>query len=111
MPNQAATLVNPNAPALQRVRALLALMLRLIVNPDRGAELQRLFAEAEDLLAHHLFELAMSLSGRADLRETHEPTLTWRGGLLTFAIRARPGAMHPHHRIKLSVTHQKCEKN
>ncbi len=102
MANQAASLINPNAPALHRVRALMALMLSLIVNPDRAAELERLFAEAEQLLAHHLFEMAIALSGRADLRATHEPVLEWRGSLLRFGFRLKPGAMHPHHRIMLS---------
>ncbi len=98
----AQNLLNPTAPPLQRVRALIALMLQLLWSPNRAADLEALFAEADDILAQHIFTGAIMLSGRHDLRATHEPYLVWRGATLAFGLRARPAALHPMHRIILA---------
>ncbi len=100
MADTAASLFDPSVPTLQRVRALIALMLRLLLQPDRVAELERLCAETEALLAAHLLQGAIALSGRTDISpETHEAYVIWRGGLMEFGVRAMPGALHPLHRI------------
>lgn len=100
MAETAASLFDPSVPTLQRVRALIALMLRLLLQPDRAAEVERLCAETEALLAAHLLKGAIALSGRTDISgETHEAYVIWRGGLMQFGVRARPGALHPLHRI------------
>ncbi len=102
MANAAETFIDPNAPALQRVRALVALMLQLICNPSRADDIARMCDEAERLLARLLFDAVIQLSGRDDLRATHEPVLRLRGGSFAFGIRENPGAMHPHYCIMLN---------
>lgn len=102
MAETAASFFDPSAPTLQRVRALIALMLGLVFQPDRAAAFDRLCAETEALFAAHLLKCAIALSGRSDIStETHEAYVIWRGGLMEFGIRPRPGALHPLHRIIL----------
>ncbi len=106
MANATDTLINPNAPALQRIRALIALTLQLICTPSRADELARMCDEAEQLLARHLFDLLIRLTGRTDLRATHDLVLRHRGAKLAFALRRKPHTLHPYHRI---IVHRRRE--
>ncbi len=88
-------------PTLDRVRALIALMLQFLEDPTRRLDLERLFAEAEQLLARLTFEAAARIAGRPDLLETHEAYLVSNGRRLDIRVRLKPSALHPHHRIIL----------
>ncbi len=88
-------------PTLDRVRALIALMLQFLEDPTRHLDLERLFAEAEQLLARLTFEAAARIAGRPDLLETHEAYLVSNSRSLDIRVRLKPSALHPHHRIIL----------
>ncbi len=86
-------------PTLDRVRALIALMLQFLEDPARHLELERLFAEAEQLLARLTFEAAARIAGRPDLLETHEAYVVSNRRRFEIGVRLKPSALHPHHRI------------
>ena len=88
-------------PTLDRVRALIALMLQFLEDPTRHLDLERLFAEAEQLLARLTFEAAARIAGRLDLLETHEAYVVSNGRRFDIRVRLKPSALHPHHRIIL----------
>ncbi len=89
-------------PTLDRVRALIALMLQFLEDPTRHIDLERLFAEAEQLLARLTFEAAARIAGRLDLVETHEAYVVRNGRRLDIRVRPKPSALHPHHHIILN---------
>ena len=108
MANATAAFVNPNAPTLERVRALIALMIQLICNPSRLGEVAAMCAEAEALLARRLFDQLIEQTGREELRSFYEPVMRQRGGRLEFSLRERPGALHPFHQIILATRRQRA---
>ncbi len=89
-------------PTLDRVRALIALMLQFLEDPTRHIELERLFAEAEQLIARLTFEAAARIAGRLDLLETHEAYIVSDSRTFDIRVRLKPSALHPHHRIILN---------
>ncbi len=89
-------------PTLDRVRALIALMLSYLEDPTRHLDLERLFAEAEQLLARLTFEAAARIAGRLDLLETHEAYAVTTGRRLDIRVRLKTSALHPHYRIILN---------
>lgn len=106
MPHQATSPTDINAPTLPSVRALFALLLQSLFQNGGAPDFERLFGEAERLLADLLFRAAVKQSGRTDISTaTHECFIVWRGHALHFGIRARPGAIHPYHRIILKRRH------
>ena len=88
-------------PTLDRVRALIALMFQYLGDPARHLDLERLFAEAERLLARLTFEGAARLAGRPDLLETHEAYLVSGSGNFDIRVRRKVSALHPYHQIIL----------
>ena len=100
--NTAPTSPDQSNPTLDRVRALIALMLQFLEDPTRHIDLERLFAEAEQLLARLTFEAAARIAGRPDLLETHEAYAVTTGRRLDIRVRLKPSALHPHHRIILN---------
>ncbi len=100
--NTAPTSQHDHNPTLDRVRALIALMLQFLADPTRHFDLERLFAEAEQLLARLTFEAAARIAGRLDLLETHEAYAVTTGRRLDIRVRLKPSALHPHHRIILN---------
>ena len=93
-------LLAPNASALSRVQALLALLASLIFKPDAAQQIGAVFAEAEAALARYMLAVALQLSGRSDLDpEMFDVKLVWRGACLDFEIQRKPDAIHPWHRI------------
>ncbi len=90
---------SPPNPTLQRVWALVASMFDYLGDPTRAADLQRLFAEAEGLLARCIFEAAARIAGRPDLLKTHEAYLVGEGASFDIRVRAKPGALHLLHRV------------
>ncbi len=89
-------------PTLDRVRALIALMLQFLEDPSRHLDLERLFAEAEQLLARLTFETAARIAGRLDLLDTHEAYIVSNSRTFEIRVRLKPSALHPHHRIILN---------
>ncbi len=100
--NTAPTSPGHTNPTLDRVRALIALMLQFLEDPSQHLDLERLFAEAEQLLARLTFEAAARIAGRPDLLETHEAYAVTTGRRLDIRVRLKPNALHPHHRIILN---------
>lgn len=104
MTQSATTLLDQNASAFSRVKALLALLASLIFRPGAAPRIEALFAEAEATLAAQLLDLAIARSGRSDLdRDMYEVKLIWRGALLDFRIRPKVHALHPLHRAYLAA--------
>ncbi len=100
--NTAPTSPDHTSPTLDRVRALITLMLQFLEDPARHLDLERLFAEAEQLLARLTFEAAARIAGRPDLLETHEAYIVSNTRSLDIRVRLKPSALHPHHRIILN---------
>ncbi len=88
-------------PTLDRVRALITLMFQCLGDPTRHLDLERLFAEAEQLLARLTFEAAARIAGRLDLLETHEAYLVSNSRTFDIRVRLKASALHPHHQIIL----------
>ncbi len=100
--NTASPSADQSNPTLDRVRALIALMLQFLEDPARHLDLERLFTEAEQLLARLTFEAAARIAGRPDLLDTHEAYAVTTGRRLDIRVRLKPSALHPHHRIILN---------
>lgn len=88
----ASTSQHTDHPALNRVRALLALMLQYLGDPTRAHQLERLFEQAERLLVKLYFEAAARLAGRLDLLHTHEAYAVTRRGIMHIRIRPKLSA-------------------
>lgn len=99
MANATPTTGSSDLPALQRARALIALLRAALRNPICAVDLDRRFAEIDQLLARCIFEAAARLAGRADLLQTHEAVIVPGGRGLRIRIRARVHALHPLHHI------------
>ncbi len=100
MTKTATALLDTNASAISRVKALLALLASLIFKPNAAQQIDALFAETEAALARHLLELAIAQTGRTDLDpDSFDARLVWRGASLDFDIQRKPDAIHPWHRI------------
>ncbi len=100
--NTASPSADQSNPTLDRVRVLIALMLQFLQDPTRHLDLERLFAEAEQLLARLTFEAAARIAGRPDLLDTHEAYAVTNGRRLDIRVRLKANALHPHHRIILN---------
>lgn len=78
------------------------MMSAMLGDPPQRGELEKLFAEAELLLAHLIFVCAARLAGRCDLLETHEAYLIPGRNSFRIGVRLKAGALHPHHEIILN---------
>ena len=107
---KAATLLNPEAPAFARARALIALILQLLFRPDAAAQIDAMLEEAEAQAARALLEHAIRMHGDPALSaDDFDVRLIWRGARLDFAVLRRAsadcGALHPMHAIILAQRH------
>ena len=101
MANAASDIQDTTAPTLERVRALIALLLQMLGDPSRISDFNRICEEAEALLARCMFEAAARFTGRTDLLETCEAYFVPKGRGFDIRLRLKPEALHPYHRIIL----------
>ena len=96
MTTPATTLLNPDTPALTRIRALLALLAGLIFKPNAKAQIEQLFAAAEAQLARYLLDLALKQTGNPYLTaDMYDARIIWRGAMFDVDIQLRSDAVHP----------------
>lgn len=90
------------ASLIGQVMQLLAMMTALLNNPARAGELAGLMERAERLLAQLIFEAAIHLSGRDDLRSAFEPRLQFTRSGMRFQLHPRLSGLPPLHQALFS---------